>query len=100
MVFRRSQYLSNYFQHIFEWHILFLDGVTVRFVQWFDFNYTNINSGKRLLLLSGKENVVSANIDNNTIISENKNELLGILLDSKLSFEVRINNLWKKIEGR
>ena len=35
----------------------------------------------------------SANIDDHTIISENKNELLGITLDSKLSFEDHINNL-------
>ena len=56
--------------------------------KWFDFNYMKINSGKSRILLSGKGNV-SANIDNHTIISENKNELLGIILDSKLSFEVK-----------
>ena len=38
----------------------------------------------------------SANIDDHTIISENKNELLCIILDSKLSFEDHINNLCKK----
>ena len=31
----------------------------------------------------GNDNV-SVNIDDHTIISENKNELLGIILDSKL----------------
>ena len=54
-----------------------------------------INSGKSHILFSGNGNV-SANIDNHTIISENKNELLGIILDSKLSFEDHINNLCKK----
>ena len=54
-----------------------------------------INSGKSHILFSGIDNV-SANIGNHTIISENKNELLGITLDSKLSFEDHINNLWKK----
>ena len=54
-----------------------------------------INSGKSHILFSGNDNV-SANIDNHTIISENKNELLGIMLDSKLSFEDHINNLCKK----
>ena len=38
---------------------------------------------------------VSANIDDHTIISENKNELLGIILDSKL-FCRSHNNLNKK----
>ena len=42
-------------------------------------------------LFSGNDNV-SANIDDHTIISENKNELLGIILDSKLSFEDHIRN--------
>ena len=54
-----------------------------------------INSGKSHILFSGNDNV-SANIDNHTIISENKNELLGIILDSKLSSEDHINNLCKK----
>ena len=63
--------------------------------KWFDFNYMKINSGKSHILFSGNDNV-SANIDNHTIISENKNELLGIILGSKLSFEDHINNLCKK----
>ena len=54
-----------------------------------------INIGKSHILFSGNDNV-SANIDNHTIISENKNELLGIILGSKRSFEDHINNLCKK----
>ena len=38
---------------------------------------------------------VSANIDDNSIISEKKNELLGIISDSKLFFEDHINKLCK-----
>ena len=51
--------------------------------KWFNFSYMKINSGKSHILFSGNDNV-SANIDDHTIISENKNELLGIILDSKL----------------
>ena len=54
-----------------------------------------INSGKSHILLSGNDNV-SANIDNHTIIFENQNELLGIILDSKLSFKDHKKNLCKK----
>ena len=63
--------------------------------QWFDFNYMKTNTGKIHVLSSGNDNV-SANIDDNTIISENKTELLGIMSDSKLSFVDYISNLCKK----
>ena len=47
------------------------------------------------ILFSGNDNV-STNNDDNTIISDKKHELLGIILDSKLSFEDHINNFRKK----
>ena len=45
--------------------------------------------------MTGNDNV-STNIDDNIVIPENKNEQLGIILDSKLSFEDHINNFCKK----
>ena len=51
----------------------------------FNFNYQKINSGKSPVLFTGNDNV-SANIDDNTIISENKNELPSIILDSETLF--------------
>ena len=63
--------------------------------KWFDLTYMKINSGKSHILFSENDNV-SANIDNHTIISENKNELLGIILDLKLFFEDQMKNLCKK----
>ena len=62
--------------------------------KWFHFNYMKINSGKSHILFSGNDNV-NANTGNHTIISENKNELLGIILAPKLSFKDHINNLCK-----
>ena len=49
---------------------------------WFDFNYIKINSVKTLFLRNDKCKCY----DDHTTISENKNELLGIVLDPKLSF--------------
>ena len=49
----------------------------------------------KVILFSENDNV-SANIDNHNIISENKNELLGIILDSILFFKDHIKNLFKK----
>ena len=54
-----------------------------------------IKSEKSHILFPGNDNV-SPNIDDHAIISGNKNELLGITLDSKLSFEDHINNICKK----
>ena len=45
-----------------------------------------INSGKSRLLYSGND-IESVNSDRNGITSENKSELLDIVLDSDLSFE-------------
>ena len=53
-----------------------------------------INSGKSHILFSRNDNA-GANIDDHIIISEKKNELLGILLDSKPSFKDHINSLCK-----
>ena len=54
-----------------------------------------INSEERHILLSGNDNV-SVIINDNTVVSENKTELLGVILDSKLFFEEDINNLCEK----
>ena len=51
-----------------------------------------INSGKLLFLRNDKCKCY----DDHTTISENKNELLSIVLDPKLSFEDHINNLCKQ----
>ena len=54
-----------------------------------------IKTGKSHILFSGNVNVSASN-DDNTIISENKNEHPGVILDSKLAFEDNLNNLCKK----
>ena len=54
-----------------------------------------VNPDKSHLLLSGNKKLKS-NIDNNIIESEMKQELLGVKIDSKLSFEEHVNNICKK----
>ena len=61
--------------------------------QWFDFNYMKVSSEKGHILFPGNVNV---KIGNDTIISENKYEVLAVILDSKLSFQDHINNLYRK----
>ena len=54
-----------------------------------------VNTDKSHLLLSGNTNL-AFNIDNNTVESEMKQELLGLTIDSNLSFEEHVNNICKK----
>ena len=63
--------------------------------EWLNDNYMKVNTGKSHLLVSG--NVRSkAKIDNNYIESEKEQVLLGITIDSNLTFENHINNICKK----
>ena len=52
-----------------------------------------VSSEKGHILFSGN---VNAKIGNDTIISENKYEVLGVILDSKLSFQDHTYNLCRK----
>ena len=62
---------------------------------WLRNNYMKANTEKSHLLLSGS-NRLTANIDGNVIESEDNQILLGITIDSNLSFNKHINNLCKK----
>ena len=62
---------------------------------WLKSNYMKVNTDKSHLLLSGNIKLTS-NIDKNIIESEEKQELLGVIIDSRLTFEEHVNNLCKK----
>ena len=59
--------------------------------EWLNNNYMKVNTGKSHLLLS-----VTAVIDNSYIELEDEQVLLGITIDSNLTFEDHINNICKK----
>ena len=58
-------------------------------------NYMKVNTGKSHLLLSGNSRA-TATIDNSYIESEDEQVLLGITIDSNLTFENHINSICKK----
>ena len=66
---------------------------------WLRNNYMKANTDKSHVLLSGNSNL-SANIDGNVIESEGNQVLLGINIDSNLSFNKHINNLCKKASAK
>ena len=66
---------------------------------WLRNNYMKANTDKSHLLLSGNSNL-TANIDGNVIESEGNQVLLGITVNSNLSFNKHINNLCKKASAK
>ena len=54
--------------------------------KWLNNNYMKVNTGKSHLLLSGNSRA-TATIDNSYIESEDEQVLLGITIDSNLTFE-------------
>ena len=63
--------------------------------EWLNNNYMKVNTGKSHLLLSGNSRA-TATIDNSYIESEDEQVLLGITIDSNLTFENYINSICKK----
>ena len=66
---------------------------------WLQNNYMKTNTEKSHLLLSGS-NKLTANIHGNVIESEDNQILLGITIDSNLSFNKHVNNLCKKASAK
>ena len=64
-------------------------------LKWLNNNYMKVNIGKGHLLLSGTSRA-TAMIDNSYIESEDEQVLLGITIDSNLTFENLINSICKK----
>ena len=58
--------------------------------KWLNDKYMKVNTGKSHLLISGNVRA-TAKIDNNYIESEKEQVLLGITIDSNLTFENHIN---------
>ena len=63
--------------------------------KWLKNNYMKVNTDKSHLLLSGNKKL-EANVDDNIIVSEQQQELLGISIDLNLSFENHVTNICKK----
>ena len=66
---------------------------------WLRNNYMKANTDKSHFLLSGN-NKVTANIDGSIIKSEENQVLLGVTIDSNLSFDKHINNPCKNSSAK
>ena len=66
--------------------------------KWLNDNYMNVNTGKSNLLVSGNVRA-TAKIDSNYIESEKEPMLLGITIDSNLTFEILIIFVKKQVKN-
>ena len=64
--------------------------------KWFKDSYTRANSGKFYLLLSVTEETNTLNIEDVCINSIKWEKLLGVNIDSNLTFETHVQSLCKK----
>ena len=64
-------------------------------LEWLNNNDMKVHTCKSHLLLSGNSRP-TAKIDNSYIVSENEQVLLGITIDSNLTFENHTNSIYKK----
>ena len=63
--------------------------------KWLNDNYMKVNTGKSHILVPGNVRAM-AKIDSNYIESEKEQVLLGITIDSNLTFEIHINKICKR----
>ena len=63
---------------------------------WFQNNYLKANSGKSHLLTTS-DNIQHINVKGNQLSSSKSEELLGILIDHKLTFENHLLNIVQKV---
>ena len=71
-------------------------------IKWFSDNYMKLNEDKYHLLTFGNmsSDSVSVNIGSSTIANSTEKNLLGVTLDSKLTFEQHVSNLCQKVSNK
>ena len=76
-----------------------LEACTNNLFKWFHKNHMKANADKCHLSVTTKT-AVSANIEEFVISNSNKEKLLGINIDTKLSFENHVSSLCKKVSQK
>ena len=75
---------------------------SARAIKWFSDNYMKLNEDKCHLLTFGNisDDSVSVGIGSSIITNSTEEKLLGVTLDSKLSFEQHLSNLCQKVSKK
>ena len=73
-----------------------LEADSVILIKWINNNYMKANPNKFHILLSETDTTLSVNVDKYKIFNKGSEKLLGITIDSKLSFDEHVSLLCKK----
>ena len=75
---------------------------SARAIKWFSDNYMKLNEDKCHLLTFGNisDDSVSVRIGSSIITNSTEEKLLGVTLDSKLTFEQHVSNLCQKVSNK
>ena len=74
-----------------------LEGAAENAINWFKCNGMKLNSDKSKLLVCGhKHEIMIGNIEDSQVIESHMVKLLGVLIDSNLTFNDHINSICKK----
>ena len=67
-------------------------------IQWFAYNFVKLNANKCHLLIRGRSShqKVKVNVGGSIMENSEEEELLGVVIDERLSFETHISKLCKK----
>ena len=66
-------------------------------VEWFESNYMKINRKKCHILITGKKYEHMVNVGSTRIWESSTEKLLGVIIDSKLKFDIHVNSLGRKL---
>ena len=78
-----------------------LEGSAEKAIEWFRYNGMKLNAGKCKLLVSGnKHELMLCKVGESLIIESRCVKLLGVLIDSELSFKTHLNYICKKASNK
>ena len=73
--------------------------ISTKLFLWFEYNHLKANPGKYRLLISSAT-PIDISIGNASITASTKETLLGIIIDSELSFDKHISSLCSKASNK
>ena len=73
-----------------------LEEDSIILINWINNNHMKANPDKFHIILSNKDELLSVKVDNHRVFNRSSEKLLGVTIDSKLTFDEHVSSLCKK----